>query len=105
MLIAGILNPQLASRLARVRHLTSACPAPRHAIPPRGNTGLHVSVLSYGVSSRGGVFRHTDDTQGIRFVHVALDHGINFIEASPQYGATRAETVLGRALEDVARDR
>lgn len=70
-----------------------------------GNTGLNVSVLSYGASSLGGVFRQTDDSEGIRSVHVSLDHGINFIDVSPYYGATRAETVLGKALKGVARDR
>lgn len=70
-----------------------------------GDTGLNVSVLSYGASSLGGVFRQTDDAEGIRSVHVSLDHGINLIDVSPYYGATRAESVLGRALKGVARDR
>lgn len=70
-----------------------------------GRTGLRVSVLSYGASPLGGVFRQTDDHAGIRAVHAALDAGINFIDVSPYYGATRAETVLGRALRGVARDR
>jgi len=70
-----------------------------------GRTGLTVSVLSYGASPLGGVFRNTDDAEGIRAVHTALDLGINFIDVSPYYGATRAETVLGRALRTVSRDR
>ncbi len=70
-----------------------------------GRTGLKVSVLGYGASSLGGVFRQTDDREGIRSVHVSLDHGINFIDVSPYYGATRAETVLGKALRGIARDR
>jgi L-galactose dehydrogenase len=70
-----------------------------------GRTGLNVSVLSYGASPLGGVFRNTDDREGIRTVHTALDLGINFIDVSPYYGATKAETVLGKALKGVARDR
>jgi L-galactose dehydrogenase len=70
-----------------------------------GKTGLSVSVLGFGGSSLGGAFRQTDDAEAIRTVHVALDLGINFIDVSPYYGATRAETVLGRALRGVARDR
>jgi L-galactose dehydrogenase len=70
-----------------------------------GRTGLQVSILSFGASSLGGVFRTTNDTESIRAVHTALDLGINFIDVSPYYGATRAETVLGRALRGVARDR
>jgi L-galactose dehydrogenase len=70
-----------------------------------GRTGLNVSVLSFGASPLGGVFRNTDDREGIRTVHTALDLGINFIDVSPYYGATKAETVLGKALKGVARDR
>lgn len=72
---------------------------------PLGRTGLNVSVLSFGASSLGGVFHATDDAESIRTVHTALDVGINFIDVSPYYGATRAESVLGRALRGVARDR
>lgn len=72
---------------------------------PLGRTGLNVSVLSFGASSLGGVFRATDDTEAIRTVHTALDLGMNFIDVAPYYGATKAETVLGRALQGIARDR
>lgn len=70
-----------------------------------GRTGMRVSVLSYGASPLGGAFRAIDDNTGIRAVHAALDLGINFIDVSPYYGATKAETVLGRALKGVRRDR
>lgn len=70
-----------------------------------GHTGLNVSILSYGASPLGGVFRPTDDNDGIKAVHTALDLGINFIDVSPMYGLTKAETVLGRALREVKRDR
>lgn len=72
---------------------------------PLGRTGLNVSVLSFGASSLGGVFRATDDREAIRTVHVALDLGINFLDVSPYYGATKAETVLGQALRGVDRHR
>ena len=70
-----------------------------------GRTGLQVSVLSFGASSLGGVFRATDDAEAIRTVHTAVDLGMNFIDVSPYYGATRAETVLGRALAGIPRGR
>ncbi|MCQ3976695.1 MAG: aldo/keto reductase [Anaerolineae bacterium] len=70
-----------------------------------GKTGLKVSALSYGASSLGGVFHEIDETQGIKTVHTALDLGINFIDVSPYYGLTRAETVLGKALKGIPRDR
>ncbi len=70
-----------------------------------GNTGLSVSKLSFGASSLGSVFRNIDEAEGIRTVHEALDLGINLLDVSPYYGLTKAETVLGKALKGVARDR
>ncbi len=70
-----------------------------------GQTGLKISSLSFGASSLGGVFRDIDEGEAIRTVHVSLDHGINFVDVSPYYGATKAETVLGKALRTVKRDR
>ncbi len=72
---------------------------------PLGQTGLNVSVLSYGASPLGGVFGDINLDAGIRTVHAALDGGINFIDVSPYYGDTKAETVLGKALHGIARDR
>src|SRR5437763_17112478 len=72
---------------------------------PLGNTGLQVSALGYGASPLGSVFRPIDEAEGIRTVHLALDLGINFIDVSPYYGLTKAETVLGKALATVPRDR
>ena len=69
-----------------------------------GRTGLQVSVLSFGASSLGGVFRDIDEAEGVRTVHVALDEGINFIDVAPYYGETKAETVLGKSLRGIARE-
>jgi L-galactose dehydrogenase len=70
-----------------------------------GNTGLMTSTLSFGASSLGGVFRDVREADCIRTVHLSLEGGINFIDVSPYYGDTRAETMLGKALKGVARDR
>ena len=72
---------------------------------PLGQTGLNVSVLSFGASSLGGVFHSVKLDECIETVHAALDGGINLIDVSPAYGGTRAEKVLGRALEGVDRSR
>jgi L-galactose dehydrogenase len=69
-----------------------------------GRTGLQVSVLSFGASSLGGVFRDIDEAEGVRTVHAALDEGINFIDVAPYYGETKAETVLGKSLRGIARE-
>jgi L-galactose dehydrogenase len=70
-----------------------------------GNTGLSTSILSFGASSLGSVFRNIDEAEGIRTVHEALDLGINLLDVSPFYGLTKAETVLGKALEGIPRDK
>ena len=72
---------------------------------PLGETGLRVSVLSFGASSLGGVFRPVDESEAIRAVHAALDLGINTFDVAPAYGGTVAESVLGKALRGVPRDR
>ena len=69
-----------------------------------GNTGLQVSILSYGASPLGSVFRAIDESEGIRTVRTAIDGGVNLIDCSPYYGITKAETVLGKALREIPRD-
>lgn len=70
-----------------------------------GNTGLEVSVLGFGGSSLGAEFGPIDETEGIRTVHVAVDNGINLIDTAPYYGLTTAETVLGKALRGIPREK
>ena len=70
-----------------------------------GKAGIDVSALSFGASALGGVFREVDEAEGIRAVEAALAAGINYFDVAPAYGATRSETVLGKALRGVPRDR
>lgn len=70
-----------------------------------GNTGLQVSKISLGGAQLGGIYGDIGDDNAIRIVHAALDHGVNLIDTSPYYGVTRSETVLGKALRGIARDR
>jgi len=70
-----------------------------------GKTGLNVSRLSFGASALGGVYGPVDGTKGIQAVHTALELGINYFDVAPAYGGTVAETVLGKALKGIPRDR
>ena len=70
-----------------------------------GRTGMKVSRLSFGGSSLGGVFRPVDESEAIKAVHAALECGINYFDVAPAYGGTVAETVLGKALRGIRRDR
>ena len=38
-------------------------------------------------------------------MHAALDAGITFFDVAPYYGLTAAETVPGKALRGIGRDR
>ena len=64
-----------------------------------GLTGMEVSILAFGASPLGNVFGETDEAEGIRAVHCAIDHGINYFDVAPLYGFTLAEERLGRALK------
>lgn len=66
---------------------------------------MKVSALSYGASSLGGVFHGIDESEAIRAAHTAIEGGMNFIDVSPYYGHYKAETVLGKALKGVPRDK
>lgn len=70
-----------------------------------GKTGMKVSSLGFGASSLGGVFHELKEKQGIEAVFTAVESGINFIDVSPYYGYYKAETVLGKALKDIKRDK
>jgi aryl-alcohol dehydrogenase-like predicted oxidoreductase len=70
-----------------------------------GKTGMNVSELGFGASSLGGVFHSFNENRGIDAVFAAVDAGINIIDVSPYYGHYKAETVLGKALKDIPRDK
>ncbi len=70
-----------------------------------GKTGLRLSNLGFGASSLGGVFHDIREAEGIQAVFTAIENGINFIDVSPYYGHYKAETVLGKALKDLPRDK
>lgn len=70
-----------------------------------GKTGMRLSNLGFGASSLGGVFHGIRESEAIEAVFTAIDGGINFIDVSPYYGHLKAETVLGKALKDIGRDR
>ena len=66
---------------------------------------MKISHLSFGASSLGSVFHETKLEESIRAVETAIDGGINFIDVSPYYGHYKAETVLGKALRNIPRDK
>ena len=70
-----------------------------------GHTGMKISNLSFGASSLGSVFRETNEKESFEAVEAAIEGGINFIDVSPYYGHYKAETVLGKALRNIPREK
>lgn len=66
---------------------------------------MKLSRLSFGASSLGGVFHDVKEKEAIEAVVAAVEGGMNFIDVSPYYGHYRAETVLGKALREVPREK
>ena len=83
----------------------SAQPAGLMQLRPLGRTGLNVSAVGFGGSSLGSVFRPVSPAEADATVRAALEAGINYFDTAPYYGATTAESALGRALAGVPRDR
>ena len=70
-----------------------------------GKTGMKISHLCFGASSLGSVFHATKEAESIAAVEAAIEGGINFIDVSPYYGHYKAETVLGKALKIIPREK
>lgn len=70
-----------------------------------GKTGLRISNLCFGASSLGSVFHETREKDSLEAVFAAIEGGINFIDVSPYYGHYKAETVLGKALRQIPREK
>ena len=66
---------------------------------------MKISHLCFGASSLGSVFHETKEAESIEAVETAIEGGINFIDVSPYYGHYKAETVLGKALKRIHRDK
>ena len=70
-----------------------------------GKTGWKVSVLGFGAAPLGATHGQFKEKDGIRAVHTAIDLGINFIDVAPYYGLTMAESLLGKALKEIPREK
>jgi aryl-alcohol dehydrogenase-like predicted oxidoreductase len=67
-----------------------------------GRSGLSVSEISYGNWLTHG--SQVEEEQALACVHAALDAGISTFDTADAYAATRAEAVLGRALNGQRRE-
>lgn len=62
--------------------------------------GLTASRVGLGTWAIGGwMWGGTDETQSIRTIQSAPDHGITLIDTAPVYGFGRAEEIVGKAVK------
>ncbi|MDX6225788.1 MAG: hypothetical protein QOE64_2164 [Frankiales bacterium] len=67
-----------------------------------GTSGLIVSEIAYGNWLTHG--SQVEEDQATACVHAALDAGITTFDTADVYAATKAESVLGRALKGIRRE-
>ena len=67
-----------------------------------GRSGLQVSEISYGNWITHG--SQIEEDAALACVQAALDHGITTFDTADVYAGTRAEAVLGRALQGQRRE-
>lgn len=64
---------------------------------------MSVSAVGLGTSALGGVFAPVPERDALATVAAAVAAGITLFDTAPAYGATRSESLLGRALLGVPR--
>lgn len=67
-----------------------------------GRTGIHISAVAYGGIVSAGFYDGTDypewgQASSDRFVHWAIDRGVNYFDVAPSYGNAQAQ--LGESLK------
>ena len=67
-----------------------------------GSSGMYISEISYGNWITHG--SQVEEDAAIKCVKAALSEGITTFDTADVYAATRAETVLGKALKGVRRE-
>jgi aryl-alcohol dehydrogenase-like predicted oxidoreductase len=73
---------------------------------PLGSTGLRVSEIAFGAWGIGGKqWIGAADAESLRALRRAADLGVNLIDTAWAYGDGHSETVIGRFLKTLPRDR
>jgi aryl-alcohol dehydrogenase-like predicted oxidoreductase len=55
--------------------------------------------------SLSGAYGKSDDAEGVKVIHHAIEHGVTFLDSSDMYGWGHNETLLGKALAGSWRDK
>ena len=68
---------------------------------PLGSTGLEVSQIGFGTGGNAGLMIGGSFEEQVGAVARALELGVNYFDASPDYGDGVSETNLGRVLREL----
>lgn len=71
---------------------------------PAGATDIDLTVLGFGGSMLGNLYRATTDEQGVDAVDTAWQAGVRYFDTAPHYGLGLSERRLGRFLAQRPRD-
>src|SRR3954452_19807024 len=64
-----------------------------------GKAGPELSAIGLGCMSLSGVYGTSDDEDGIRLIHRAMELGVDHFDSSDMYGWSQNEELLGRGLK------
>ena len=64
-----------------------------------GPSDLMVSPIGLGCMSMSGCYGQQDDNECVATIHEALEHGVNFLDTSSNYGKGHNHTLIGKALK------
>ena len=67
---------------------------------PFGRTGWNVGEIGFGSWALGADWGAVDEREGMRALHEALDHGVNFIDTADVYGDGRSERLIAQVLKE-----
>jgi aryl-alcohol dehydrogenase-like predicted oxidoreductase len=65
-----------------------------------GRTGWTVGEVGFGTWALGASWGPVDDAEGIRALHAALDHGVNFLDTADVYGDGHSEQLIAQVLKE-----
>ncbi|HTW66319.1 MAG TPA: aldo/keto reductase [Bryobacteraceae bacterium] len=73
-----------------------------------GESDLYITPIGLGAWAIGGgqwefAWGPQDDRESIAAIREGLDRGINWVDTAPAYGLGHSETVVGRAIQGMAR--
>lgn len=65
-----------------------------------GRTGIRVSEIGLGTWQIGSAWGEVPETEALKILRAAVDHGVNFFDTADVYGDGRSERLIGKFLKE-----